>query len=188
MTAANIRFGFARLALLVAWIVAIPWLIVLAGWSVTALPAANWNWDSFKWSAILVLPVCKLVSWFVKIVEWVIAGFATPGPELDIEQQAFRAFARDKAVFFNVWLIVCWFFVWEAADFTGALASSYDYSIIAGRVTGFLITGILLLLATIVFNEIIDEILIRKILKPCGADFTKYALQRMNRGFGLPFH
>jgi len=69
MTAANIRFGFARLALLVAWIVAIPWLIVLAGWSVTALPAANWNWDSFKWSAILVLPVCKLVSWFVKIVE-----------------------------------------------------------------------------------------------------------------------
>jgi hypothetical protein len=110
------------------------------------------------------------------------------GPELDIEQQAFRAFSRGKTVFFNVWLIVCWFFVWEAADFIGALASSYDYSIIAGRVTGFLITGILLLLATIVLDEIIDEILIRKILKPCGADFTKYALQRMNRGFGLPFH
>ena len=94
-----------------------------------------------------------------------IAGFATPGPGSDIEQQAFRAFARDKTVFFNVWLIVCWFFVWEAADFIGALASSYDYSIIAGRVTGFLITGILLLLATIVLDEIIDEILINKNLE-----------------------
>jgi hypothetical protein len=31
MTADNIRFGFARLALVVVWIVAIPWLILLAG-------------------------------------------------------------------------------------------------------------------------------------------------------------
>jgi hypothetical protein len=187
MIADNIRFGFARLALVAAWIVAIPWLIFLAGWSVRAFQAANWNWESFKLSAILVVPVCKLVSWTVKTVGWVIAGFATPGPEPEIEQQAFRAFARDKAVFFNIWLIGCWVLVWEAADFAGSVASSYDYSILAGRVTGFLMTAILLLVATIVVNEIV-ELLIRKILKPCGADFTKYELQCMERRrFGLPF-
>jgi hypothetical protein len=147
VTADNIRLGFARLALVAAWNVAVPWLIFLAIWSVRAFQATNWDWFWFKWSAVLVVPVCKRVSWFVKTVGWVIAGFATPGPELEIEQQAFRAFARDKAALFNVWLIVCWLLVWEAADFTGSFASSYNYSILAGRVTGFLITAILLVVS-----------------------------------------
>jgi hypothetical protein len=30
----------------------------------------------------------------VKIVGWIIAGFFTPGPELDIEQQAWRNYER----------------------------------------------------------------------------------------------
>src|SRR5205807_9767110 len=65
-----------------------------------------------KWSAILIVPVCKLVSWSVKIVGWVMAGFFNPGPEPPLEQQTFRVLAQDKAMLFNGWLLVCWPLLW----------------------------------------------------------------------------
>jgi hypothetical protein len=189
-----VTFGFARLALVAAWIVAIPWLILLAGWGQTALQQENW--DRFKWSAILLFPVCKLISWCVKIVGWIIAAFFTLEPELEIEQWAFRSFSRYKAVLFNFWLIACWLLMWEAADVVGNLALTYGteffdvrppYSLMAGRIIGFFIAMTLLLLATIVLDFIVDEILNRKILIPCGADFGKYQLQNLRRGFSMPF-
>jgi hypothetical protein len=183
MTADNMRFGFARLALVAAWIVAIPWLISLAGFAVRAFQAADWN--QYKWAAILVFPVSKLVSWSVKIVGWVIAGFLPQGPELETEQMAFRYFAQCKAVLTNVWLIFCWFLIWTAADYTGELVPPY---LVAGRVSGFVIATVLLTVLTFILDGLlVDEFLIRMVLNPNKADYGKYLAQNMSRGYGMPF-
>jgi hypothetical protein len=65
--------------------------------------------------------------------------------------------------------------------------SGSSYPIVAGRLAGFFITMILLLLSTFVFDLIMNEFLIRKRLQPCGADHVKYLLHDMKRGFGMPF-
>jgi hypothetical protein len=186
MTSENIRFGFARLALVAAWIVAIPWLVLLVSWAPAALHQENW--DGFKWIAILLIPVCKLISWCVKIVGWIIAGFFNQEPKhLEIEQQAFRNFSRHKTVLSNFWLIACWLLMWETSDIVGKLALELDYSVLFGRIFGFFCAGIVLLVATFLLDMIVDEILIRKILAPSGADYGKYELQDSQRDFGMPF-
>jgi hypothetical protein len=153
VTANNIQSGFARLALVAAWTVAILWLVLLA----SLAP----YWDSFKWAAILLVPVCKIISWVVKIVGWIIAGFFTPGPELDIQLQAYRDYERCKAGLFNFWLITCWLLMWVSADLIGNLAFRYDMSIVLGRVTGFFGMMIILIPVTFVLEFIADEILTR---------------------------
>jgi hypothetical protein len=177
MTRENVRVGFARLAIVAAWIVAIPWLFVLAGWSVRAFQATNWNWDSFKWSAILVVPVCKLVSWSVKIFGWVVAGFFPAPTDLSIKEQAILSYERDRAVLSNIWLILCWFLAWQVADFAGELAMAYGHSPASGRIIGLLVVSLTEIAASFVLYAIVDEILIRKILIPSGVDPVGYELR-----------
>jgi hypothetical protein len=182
MTSENIRFGFARIALVAAWAVAIPWTISVATLSPEAFQTENWDW--FKWDAIMIVPVCKLVSWSVKIAGWIIRGFLTP-PHLDVEQQAFRLFAQYKAILANIWLIVSWFLVWEAADLAGKIAPDH---FVAGRVSGLVIATVLLGVATFILDAFfMDEILIRLVLKPNNADYGRYVDQNLGRGFGMPF-
>jgi len=176
MTSENVRVGFARLAIVAAWVVAIPWLIVLAGWSVRAFQATNWNWDSFKWSAILVVPVCKLVSWFVKIVGWIVSGFLA-APDLNIQEQAILWYERYRAALLNVWLVFCWFLAWQGADFAGELAIAYGFSVAVGRIFGLVFVALVEIAASFVLYAIVDEILIQKILKPSGVDPLDYELR-----------
>jgi hypothetical protein len=183
VTADNIRFGFGRLALVAAWVVAIPWLIGLAVVAVHHAFQTD-DWEQFKWAAILAVPISKLVSWSVKVVGWVIAGLQGPDAELKPEQMAFRNFAQCKAILANVWLIVCWFFVWEAADLAGELVPSH---FVAGRVGGLVAATVLLAIATAILDMIVDEILIRMVLQRNKADYGKYVEQNIRRGFGMPF-
>jgi hypothetical protein len=157
VTANNIQFGFARLALVAAWTVAILWLVLLA---FVALQKEK-DWWLFQFLAIPFVPGCMAVSWVVKIVGWIIAGFFTPGPELDIQLQAYRDYERCKAGLFNFWLITCWLLMWVSADLIGNLAFRYDMSIVLGRVTGFLGMMIILIPVTFVLAFIADEILTR---------------------------
>jgi hypothetical protein len=164
VTANNIQFGFARLALVAAWTVAILWLGLLA---IVALQKER-DWELFQFLAIPFVPGSMAVSWAVKIVGWIIAGFFTPGPELDIEQRAWRNYERHKTVLFNFWLITCWLLMWVSADLIGNLAFSYDISIVLGRVTGFFGMMIILIPVTFVLEFFVEEIVWR-LLKPIRA-------------------
>jgi hypothetical protein len=143
---------------------------------VTAFPALDRNWDQFKWSAILVVPICKLVSWSVRICGWIVAGFF-PAPDLTLKERAILSNEQCKAALINVLLIFCWFLAWQAADFAGELAMAYGFSVAAGRIVGLTVAALAELAASFVLYAIVDEILMRKLLKPSGVDPLEYELR-----------
>jgi hypothetical protein len=85
--------------------------------------------------------------------------------------------------------------MWEFSDVAGVNAAwlqddltlPYGYLVAVGRAVGFFAAMIVLILITSALGMIVDELLIRKILKPAGADFGKYELQNLKRETFMPF-